>query len=108
MKDPIQYRHGDVLLVMIDALPKLVEFIEVGNKVLAEGEATNHFHRLIMDTNARVIVDPPNENMYVTVPRGVPAILTHEEHGDIELGKGVYKVIRQTEYTPQGVRQVSD
>jgi hypothetical protein len=36
------------------------------------------------------------------------ATVVHQEHGPIVLPQGAYRVWRQREYTPQGIRRVVD
>jgi hypothetical protein len=48
MRDQHPQRQGDILLVPIDELPKGLKEVprDEGGIVLAEGEATGHFHRI--------------------------------------------------------------
>lgn len=95
----MMYRHGDILIKKIE---KLEENLEVVENVLAEGKATGHSHKI---KGAKVYLDK-NGNRFIKVAK--KAILTHEEHAEIQIEKGIYAVIRQREYTPQGLRQVQD
>jgi len=93
------YRQGDVLLVSTTET--------VGNttardeKVLAYGEVTGHKHRLHGDVLFY-------EADTLEVGSG-GAKLTHEEHAELEIPAGTYKVILQREFDLlEGVRQVMD
>jgi len=94
------YRQGDILIIPIETLPS-GESKELKDKVIARGETTGHKHllrgaQLLMIANA----------MYVVAKKA--AMVTHEEHGQIDLPAGNYLVRRQQEYTPAGWRQVHD
>jgi hypothetical protein len=98
----MQVRHGDIFLEQIKSLPS--EAREQKHNVLAEGEVTNHSHRL----HSGIIYEDDKGNMFVRVPE--QATLTHEEHNTVILPAGDYRVIRQREWNPyeQAVRQVAD
>jgi len=110
-----QLRHGDVLLEQINSIP--AEAKKINNnprlnnpgypgqrgKLLAEGEASNHGHFIEGDTD----VLEKDEDLYLAVKK--PSTLKHllidtgiwaEEHEDIKVAPGNYKVIRQVEYDP--------
>ena len=97
-----QYRQGDVLLVEISIIPK---GIKKENKcILAYGEVTGHKHQ-IMENG--VLYKSENESFLEMSNDGV---LSHEEHHQIKIPKGQYKVIIQKEYNPfeNLVRTVTD
>lgn len=48
-----QYRHGDILLIKINELPKDIKFKNKKNKVILKGEVTGHTHRL--EGNAKIL-----------------------------------------------------
>ncbi len=98
-----QYRHGDLLLERVEALPPDAQ--PLPSHVLAEGENTGHAHR--MDSSARVYCDGAG-NRYVRA-RATTA-LTHEEHARIDLPPGLYRVLRQREFviSTWGTREVED
>ena len=93
-----EYRQGDVLLVKVAAIP---EGAKQKDNVLALGEATGHHHTL--------------EGGDVMVKDGIQYVvarqrtrLVHQEHGQIEIPKGKYKVALQHEYSPTENRRVMD
>jgi hypothetical protein len=117
-----QYRQGDVLIqeVSLDKInlaeAKEVARDEYGRIVLAYGEATGHAH---------VVVDPAvvmlafNDEQYLYNPDKTPFELRHELPGGQPTGdhdwinvkpatSGLFKVVRQREYTPQAFRTVMD
>lgn len=95
-----QYRHGDLLIVAEEALPKNAKPSK--ELVLAYGEVTGHAHRLSKGAQTYSVGG-------ATWFRAVPGTqLTHEEHGPIAFEPGVYRVIRQREYTPERDIMVAD
>jgi hypothetical protein len=73
--------------------------------VLARGEATGHSHR---------IADPSTVALYEDAGVGFlevladEALLVHDEHKPIALGRGVYRFWKQREYTPAEIRTIVD
>ena len=95
------YRHGDLVILRVDAIP--AGAIPQQHRILAEGEATGHAHRV--DTG---ILYERDGRLYLDVA-AAKASLTHEEHGTIILPTGRYEVRRQREYiAPELTRQVAD
>lgn len=103
------YRQGDVLLIKISQ-ERLMPFQQPvppaeRGVVLAEGEATGHAHTMSAETTTKYS-DTATDREWIVVD--TPTLLTHEEHGTIEVAPGMYWVTIQREYTPQGVRDVID
>lgn len=104
------YRQGDVLLVATDKpVPRDAQRVErdAGRVVLAYGEVTGHAHA-IHDLEADLYEHDALEIRFLAVLAGGGVDLTHEEHATIHLPAGTYKVIRQREYAPEGLRNVAD
>ena len=97
------YRHGDVLVKSVEALPEGAK--KRGNVTLAYGEITGHSHRIADPATAQTF--EVNGQLYLEVTSAT-AQLIHEEHATIELPKGVYHVWQQREYTPGEIRRVYD
>lgn len=98
----MQYRQGDVLLERIDNLPK---GLKPKDKVLAYGEATGHKHHFVAES-VSVFVDKKGMQ-YARL--NADAELLHEEHHQITIPKGVYRVGVQREFDlVSGVKQVMD
>ena len=97
------WRHGDVLIASIEALPD--NAVERKGAVLAYGEVTGHSHRFA--TTDQVQLWEQRGELFVEI-KTAPATLIHEEHAPIILEPGLYRVWMQREYTPQGVRRVVD
>jgi hypothetical protein len=97
------YRHGDVIINQVDALPEGAK--RRGNVILAYGEITGHAHRIADPKTAETFELDGQIYLKVTAPK---AQLIHEEHAMIELPQGVYRVWQQREYTPEAIRRVYD
>ena len=92
-------RQGDILIIKVEAVP--AGAVRQESRVLAEGEATGHAHRL----DSGVVYEKDG----VLYFRAVDSVrLNHEEHGQITFAPGTYKVVRQREYEPEGWRNVAD
>lgn len=98
-----QYRHGDVLIEEIDALPGGMEHLS--HTILAHGEVTGHCHRIQEHDRARLYRG--RQGLFLHV-RGESATVIHEEHQPIPLAPGFYRVWRQREYSPEEIRIVRD
>jgi len=102
-----QYRQGDVLLVKVD--PAGVEKTrlvprEGGRIILAYGEVTGHAHAI--DAALAELFEAGDRGLYLKIDAACR--LTHEEHAAIDLDKGLYRVVRQREYTGVDWRPVRD
>ena len=100
-----QFRHGDVFLREVAALPaEAVKAERSGDVILAYGEVTGHAHRI---KSTSVTLWNVGEQRYITVES--PSDLTHEEHHTIELPVGTFEVIQQREYDDElSTRAVAD
>jgi hypothetical protein len=103
-----QFRQGDVLLIPV----RRRRFVGIpvardgGRVVLAYGEATGHAHAII-DRGAELFQTDLGERFLQVLATGGVS-LTHEEHADIVLPRGLYEVVRQREYDQEEIRQVLD
>jgi hypothetical protein len=118
MKTMKQYRQGDVLIESVAEIPSTAQKQEPSRRViLAQGEATGHHH--VLETADPADWWKPGEiatandksaalagELFLSLPTG--ATVTHEEHSTINLPPGVYRVIRQREYSPEAIRMVAD
>lgn len=110
------YRQGDVLIVAIDNAPENATSVkrENGRVVLAHGEVTGHSHAILdkhaelVTTDDRLVAVDQAAALYLLVHGTKPVDLVHQEHDTITIDPGHYKVIRQTEYTPERLVQVQD
>ena len=100
----MQYRHGDVMLELIDQFPADSNR-KLAHATLAFGEITGHSHTIkqkndvsLYDFGTFMCLDVHAESVS----------LIHEEHATIELPKGLYRVWRQREYSPEEIRIIQD
>lgn len=97
------YRHGDVLLEEVEALPEIRE--KLPHAILAHGEVTGHSHRIREFAGADLYQTPTSLYLHV---RSAFVSVVHEEHKPIALTGGYYRVWRQREYSPEEIRVVRD
>jgi hypothetical protein len=99
----ILYRHGDVLIKRVAALP--VNAQKRVGATLAHGEVTGHSHRIQQSNAVQLWVN--GNDLFLEVKESI-ATLVHEEHQAIELPQGLYHVWRQREYRPDAYVEVID
>lgn len=97
---PVHYRHGDLLLQEVDSIHEAAKKLK--HRILAEGTATGHHHRLEKGT-----VYQHEGQLYFRTPKTGSAV-THEEHLRIPIKPGIYRVDHQREYSPEEIRRVID
>lgn len=105
----MKYRHGDLLVHNVEnpGGRLIAQHVDDNDAILLAGEATGHNHRLQGDfTLYRSNNNAEEPVTYFQV--NSEANLNHEEHGFIALPKGFYAVVRQREYTPEGIQYVYD
>jgi hypothetical protein len=99
-------RQGDVLLVEVETMPTVMtEISELGDIILAHGEATGHAHRIVNPAQKAKLWDSGAERLLQAMET---VALTHEEHDGIEIAPGMYRIVIQTEYSPTSLRRVKD
>lgn len=104
-QEGVSYRQGDVLIRPVTSIPK--GLTQTKRVTLAYGEVTGHHHTI--NTGAVGFAGKPDDLVMffeVTNPDG--GALTHQEHETIVIPPGKYESVRQTEYTPQELRNVAD
>lgn len=100
--------HGDVILHKIESLPdKFEEMKTIEDGTLAEGELTHHYHRLF-DGEYELKEDQSTQLKWLKVI--TTCYLRHQEHKEIEVPPGNYKIDIQREYDPwtKKIRRVAD
>jgi len=98
-------RHGDVEIIEIKELPKdLKKREEEKNKqVLAWGEVTGHAHR----TDVGQLFQTKDGELYLKTDK--LTTVTHEEHKNIELQPGNYRIQIKRQFDPKtDYRNVAD
>lgn len=96
-KNPFLVRQGDVVLVAVTEIPVDAVTVERdrGRVVLAYGEVTGHAHALTEE--GVTLLKAANQDVFLRVVE--PASLRHEEHNRIDVPPGLYRVVRQREWT---------
>jgi hypothetical protein len=93
----VRFRDGWTGSVATDAMPASV--------VLVESEASGNTHTL--HPNGVCYYSPADDDPerlvlgILTVPQGSTALLSHQEHGNLEILPGTYQCRRQREYAGQ-------
>ena len=119
----IKYQQGDVILQQVSEeefnSSTQIKYKTVTHKtraVLAEGEATDHYHAVYMEDmldNAGITLckkteyDRQNRGIIVT---GAPVELKHEEHDTITLEPGFYlqRIVKEYDHISGITRRVAD
>ncbi len=104
------YRQGDVRIVPVSDIPDSAKFTKVTERgiVLAEGEVTGHAHRIYgpLARHANLFITEDNQKFLKVT---APVALKHEEHKEVVIQPGNYKIIIHHEYAPAALpRQVAD
>jgi hypothetical protein len=97
------WRQGDIYFVSVTSAP--TGAVLLPHCVLAEGEMTGHSHR-IKEPGAAELLESADERFLRVL--AASATVVHPEHAPVILPEGTYRVLRQREYTPQGIRRVAD
>lgn len=99
------YRHGEILLLKIDKLPK--GLVTSKSKTIMSG---SHGNSHSIDTGKIYFKKENDFTFGYLVAKNTN--LLHGEHGDkngkAKIEDGVYKLIKQQEYTPQGLIPIID
>lgn len=115
-----QLRQGDILLVRVEKTPAGMarKVTPSGHVTVGYGEATGHHHTLqhaawyvapeVNDEELRHFALGDRPQLPVFVVADEPTTLTHPEHAPLRVEPGVWRVVRQREYTPQAIRSVRD
>ena len=102
-----QARQGDVFIQAVTKIPKGAKEL-MGDVILAFGEVTGHSHQIVLSPKDRHKVrywDVNAERFLQVIER---VALTHEEHGEIVLDKGIYKQGFQVEDFGTEIKRVQD
>ncbi|ADB14836.1 conserved hypothetical protein [Pirellula staleyi DSM 6068] len=97
------FRHGDVLIQKVNEIPPGAK--SLNHRTLAHGELTGHSHQIREQDNVLLWEAGPELFLEIAAPR---ATVVHQEHAEIELPQGKYRVWRQREYTPERIVVVRD
>lgn len=97
------YQQGDVLIKKVDYT---VKGKKLNHLTLAEGEKTGHNHSIVEGLGQLIMMD---KIMHLQV-FSETALLKHQEHNEIRIPKGDYKIDIVREYDPfeDEMRRVQD
>lgn len=100
-------QQGDVLFFMVESVKGKEVKSEKRGFVFAEGEHTGHYHAIKETEGVKVYEE--NGVKYVRVEKE-NAIVKHQEHKEIVLPKGDYRIDIVKEFDPfeEKIRQVRD
>ena len=85
-----QIRQGDILLERVDRLPRNSQVLPT-NEFRVDGEHTGHAHRM----PATMVLGRVGNKAVLFAVVLKDAMLRHEEHRNLQIPSGVYRVIRQ-------------
>lgn len=101
------WRQGDVLIDRIEEIPPSA--FRLKRPILASGDTTGHRHRIKDPRTARLLWTHQSRpgQVFLEVIAD-EATVSHPEHGEIVLPRGLYRVWRQREFEEGGPRFVVD
>ena len=96
------YQQGDVTIKPV-VIPDVAE--SVGSRILAEGEATGHAHRVVGEAELLRMGD----QLFLRVLGGDVRVI-HDEHAEIAIPPGEYEIgrVREYDHFAEEARQVRD
>ena len=104
--EKVKYQHGDLLLKEIKSIPAGAKKISIGESFIIEKGEGVHTH--LLETKGVEVYEKEGTLFVKTGNKKVE--LTHEEHGELIVKKGTYKLIneREFDYFDKELRRVID
>ena len=106
-----QLQQGDVLLLSIPALPTACKPTKKDARgiVLAEGEATGHYHGIDNERGVALMEGPAGERFLVN-DTGDAITIKHQEHKPVSVPPGIWQIgqVREKDWFADMVRPVID
>lgn len=104
------FQQGDVLIETVSSIPSTAKKAQRdgrGRLILAEGEVTGHAHAISSSTATLFEVGDSSEKYLSTTS---DTVVEHEEHGNITLPKGDYKIsiVQEYDHFAEEAREVRD
>ena len=105
-------QQGDVLIKSIENLPKNLKKVERNNGkwgrnryILAEGEVTGHCHAICEEID---LYEDENGNLFMSNSDKVT--VEHEEHGNVEVPNGTWKIdiVQEYDHFAEEAHKVAD
>lgn len=104
----MKYQQGDVIVRAVKEIPSNAVEVKARDRgyVLAEGETSGHYHVLDAIPTTRMFSDGGTMFLSLLAPQKI----RHEEHKEIELPAGNYKVgiVKEVDPFSEEVRSVRD
>lgn len=102
------YQQGDVLIETVNEIPEQATVIQPAQRgiILAEGEVTGHAH-VMNPVSATLLTDGMDRFLRVS---SKTAVVEHEEHHNITIPKGDYKIriVKEYDHFAEEARNVQD
>jgi|SRR5690606_10829787 len=106
-----QAAQGDVMFLRVDKIPETAQKEEKNGDLIIAHSETGHNHSITADTDAHLFKEPSDPlTCYLMVASDFADVVHHrsfDTHETVRLPKGLWKIRRQREHTPQG-RRVED
>lgn len=100
--------QGDVNFWYLESIPRGCSLVKQPAKQLAPGTTKGSRHELQSFENCAIYqLNSPNELQGPVLEASAPITITHPEHGDITLPRGVYLVTYQRQFAEE-LRRVRD
>jgi hypothetical protein len=98
-------QQGDTLYFVAEEVPATC--IVLKTNVIQEGEATGHAHRLV-EGDFQILEEPKTKERFLRLV--TPGLLKHEEHHEIKLPPGNYRIgiVREYDHFSEEARRVAD
>lgn len=105
------FAQGDVLFERINELPKKAKLIApIKGRVIVAHSETGHHH--VMDADRTELYRLPEEiyECFLVVHKAddLVHLRSYDTHETVHFEPGIYRVQRQREHTPEGLRRVED
>lgn len=99
------FQQGDVIIEAVDSIPQGAK-LRKGRCVLAEGEVTGHAH--VIEQKGAKLYEGNTGELFLELSK--EATVTHEEHGNVTVAPGKYRVRKVREYShfDEEAREVRD
>jgi hypothetical protein len=100
-----QRQQGDVLFYSVEEIPETAKEKKGKDIIVAEGESTGHAHR-ITDDYVQMFLD----DGIVFLSSAKPFVCRHEEHKEVALPAGKYRIgiVREYDHFAERERRVAD
>jgi hypothetical protein len=104
--EKLKLQQGDVLIYQLDEDVEKKATESLNHKTLAEGEATGHHHSIVSGVAKLFMI---NSILHAKVESD-EAVLRHQEHDEIKLPKGNFRIgiVQEYDHFEEEARRVAD